>query len=156
MSQVELSTEPFGVRRQAASALALELQPRCVYAYVSGFPALRHKTSAVLAKGGTHPLMLHYDEAVREAQTYHGHKHFPGDYMLGGLAWSIIRADIGRAVELGKPVVVDVEFSDSMEMQKFTESCFMRGAVAVTALCHTTEYEETWEEDGFTGVIWLV
>ena len=144
-------TDPtFGIQRSTATGLIQTLQPGWVYVLVSGTGVERRRMLTAFARRGRARTVL-YSTALAEAHTA---KSSPDEYQTGGMAWSIVRAHVGRFLREDRPVVVDVPFVPGA-LARFTEYCFTAGALAVVAVCLTTEYEETWEDDGFTGVYWI-
>lgn len=148
--KVTRAHEPFGVVRNTVDEFVSGVLPETVYAFVSGQPVQRRYKTRKMAKGGVRAIT--YSEAHREARSA---RSDDDEYTLGGSAWSILRADVSRFVRDGRSVLVDVEFPSRESMQRFTEFCFLSGARAAVAVCLTTEYEEDWLDDGWTGVVWM-
>lgn len=143
---VTRALEPFGVVRRTTKEIARSLEPAVVYVFVSGEQRERSRTAkAITRRGGR---VVSYSDALRETDSHI-------DWMRLSMAWSVIRASVSTAVQSGMPVVVDAMVSQK-DMQAFSQYCFLSGARGVVALCLTTDYEEGWDDDGFTGVIWIV
>lgn len=144
---VERALEPFGVVRRSVSEVAKSLEPAVVYVFVSGTVADRTRTAKKITRHAG--MVVSYADAFKESDSH-------DRWLRRSMAWSVIRADVSVAVMAGHPVVVDAVFSNRDDLREFALYCFLSGARGVVALCFTTKYEEELEEDGLTGVVWLV
>lgn len=148
---VSTTLEPFGVTRKNLGQLAkMAGAIGLVFVFVSGTPFQRNRVVKRFSSWGVRHIS--YSASVAEARE---NKASPSEYQTRGLAWSIVRASVSTALGAGHTVVVDAEFAGRDEMRRFNEHCFLSGARGVIAICFTTMYEEGWDDDGFTGVVWV-
>lgn len=146
---VSKALEPFGVMRKTMQQLTEMIGPAVVFTFVSGRPPECARTARRMGKKGA--LVVRYEDAKAMVEASKG----TPEYQITGMAWSVIRADVSTALRKEQCVIVDRPVIDRKQMQAFNRHCFLSGARAVIAVCVTTEYEEDWDDDGFTGVVWL-
>ena len=146
---VSRAAEPFGVVRKTMKQLTEMIGPAVVFVFVSGRPpdCARH-ARRLGRKGAT---VVRYETAKSMVEAVKG----TPDYQIAGMAWSVIRAEVSTAIRKEWCCVVDKVIGGGDDLREFSRYCFLSGARAVIAVCITTEYEEGWEEDGLTGVVWL-